>query len=174
VKEDMYWQQRSKENWILKGDVNTNIFNTCANGRRRKARICSLESDQGVITEQKDIEKHVVDFYKNLFGSNMDRGTHLVQDFWDIKEKLEPGDREFLMTPLSKPEVSKAILGMRSNSATGPNGFTITFFNHMWERIKDEIMKMVHDFNRNQLDLKRLNYGVITLVPKIKEANSIK
>jgi hypothetical protein len=33
---------------------------------------------------------------------------------------------------------------------------------------------MVLDFNQNMLDLKRLNYGVITLVPKIKEANTIK
>jgi hypothetical protein len=34
-------------------------------------------------------------------------------------------------------------------------------------------MKMISDFNKNSLDLKRLNYGVITLVPKVKEANNI-
>jgi hypothetical protein len=33
---------------------------------------------------------------------------------------------------------------------------------------------MVRDFNDNKLDLKRLNYGVITLVPKLKDANTIK
>jgi hypothetical protein len=31
---------------------------------------------------------------------------------------------------------------------------------------------MISDFNKNSLDLKRLNYGVITLVPKVKEANN--
>lgn len=35
-------------------------------------------------------------------------------------------------------------------------------------------MEMVNDFYENRLDLKRLNYGVISLIPKIKEANSIK
>jgi hypothetical protein len=35
-------------------------------------------------------------------------------------------------------------------------------------------MKIVHDFNLDNLDLKRLNYGVITLVPKVKVANTIK
>jgi hypothetical protein len=40
--------------------------------------------------------------------------------------------------------------------------------------IKGEIMGMVKDFNSGTLDLKRLNYGVITLVPKVKEANSIR
>ena len=33
---------------------------------------------------------------------------------------------------------------------------------------------MFKDFNKDQLDIKRLNYGVITLVPKLKEANNIK
>jgi hypothetical protein len=35
-------------------------------------------------------------------------------------------------------------------------------------------MKMVQDFNSNALDLRRLNYGVITLVPKVQEANMIR
>jgi hypothetical protein len=34
-------------------------------------------------------------------------------------------------------------------------------------------MKLVHDFNGAKLILKRLNYGVITLVPTIKDANNI-
>jgi hypothetical protein len=35
-------------------------------------------------------------------------------------------------------------------------------------------MGMVEDFNKNKLDPKRLNFGVITLVPKVNEANTIK
>jgi hypothetical protein len=35
-------------------------------------------------------------------------------------------------------------------------------------------MKMVQDFNSNTLDLKILNYGMITLVPKVKEANTVR
>jgi len=33
---------------------------------------------------------------------------------------------------------------------------------------------MFADLYEDQLDLKRLNYGVITLIPKLKEANTIK
>jgi hypothetical protein len=39
--------------------------------------------------------------------------------------------------------------------------------------VKNGMMRMV-DFNRNSLDLKRLNFGVITLVPKVLEASTIK
>jgi hypothetical protein len=33
---------------------------------------------------------------------------------------------------------------------------------------------MFRDFHKGDLDIKRLNYGVITLVPKVQEANTIK
>jgi len=33
---------------------------------------------------------------------------------------------------------------------------------------------MFLDLHNDTLDVKRLNYGVITLVPKLKEANNIK
>jgi hypothetical protein len=40
--------------------------------------------------------------------------------------------------------------------------------------IKGDYMAMIQDFHKEDLDIKRLNYGVITLVPKVKEANNIK
>jgi hypothetical protein len=36
------------------------------------------------------------------------------------------------------------------------------------------MIKMFTDFYNDKLDIKRLNYGVITLVPKLKKANNIK
>jgi hypothetical protein len=36
------------------------------------------------------------------------------------------------------------------------------------------LWKMFQDFWDDHLDIKRLNFGVITLVPKLKEANTIK
>jgi hypothetical protein len=44
----------------------------------------------------------------------------------------------------------------------------------MWICIKESLLGMVQDFNRGTLDLRKLNYGVITLVPKVKEAKTIK
>jgi hypothetical protein len=42
------------------------------------------------------------------------------------------------------------------------------------EVIKDNILAIFKDFHAEQLDIKRMNFGVITLVPKVKEANVIK
>jgi hypothetical protein len=40
--------------------------------------------------------------------------------------------------------------------------------------LKGDLGAMFSDLYEDTLDVKRLNYGVITLVPKLKEANNIK
>jgi hypothetical protein len=83
-------------------------------------------------------------------------------------------DKECLDFPFTEQEVVKAIAGMRTESSPGPNRFSVIFFKKLWEIIKAEIMRMVLDFNKAELDLSRINYGVIILVPKIKEASRIR
>jgi len=63
---------------------------------------------------------------------------------------------------------------MKEDSAPGPDGFAVSFYKEFWETIKDELLSMVNDFYLGKLDIARLNYGVITLIPKIKEANNVK
>jgi hypothetical protein len=172
--EEIYWQQRSCERWLLAGDANTAYFHPCTNMRRRKARICSLEIEQGEITDSLEIQNHIVAFYKNLFGSSLHNGYQLSQDFWSVGERLNAADKEMLDRPFSEKDLELAMQSMRFDTAPGPNGFNVSFLKKMWYLIKKEMWKMVQDFNENKLDLKRLNYGVITLVPKVREANIIK
>jgi hypothetical protein len=63
---------------------------------------------------------------------------------------------------------------MKENSAPGPNGYGIVFFKRFWELVKGDILDMFSDLWEERLDIKRLNYGVVTLVPKLKDAKSIK
>ena len=49
--EEIYWQQRGREKWILKGDANTGFFHLSVKGRRRKKKILSLEDERNVCTD---------------------------------------------------------------------------------------------------------------------------
>jgi hypothetical protein len=42
--EEAFWSQRSREQWLLKGDNNTEFFHRCANGQKRKRSILSLQN----------------------------------------------------------------------------------------------------------------------------------
>jgi hypothetical protein len=71
-------------------------------------------------------------------------------------------------------EIKGVIMEMKENPAPGPNGLCVSFFKKCWDIIKEDVLKMFQDFWHNKLDIKRLNYGVITLVPNTREANTIK
>lgn len=71
-------------------------------------------------------------------------------------------------------EVKSAVFGMKNTSAPGPNGFGASFFKNSWSFLSNDFMALFKDFHNGRLDIRRLNYGVITLVPKLKEATNIK
>jgi hypothetical protein len=54
-------------------------------------------------------------------------GVHRKQEFWTDEEKLDDIDMDLLKSHFCEKEVKLAIDGMRTNSALGPNGFTILF-----------------------------------------------
>jgi mannosylglycoprotein endo-beta-mannosidase len=41
--EELYWQQRGRQQWILEGDANTAFFHAMANGRRRRCSILVMK-----------------------------------------------------------------------------------------------------------------------------------
>lgn len=79
-------------------------------------------------------------------------------------------DRDDMVKSFGEQEIKEVIMEMKENSALGPNGFGVSFFKKFWNTLKDDILSLFRDFHRGDLDIKRLNFGVITLVLKTKEA----
>jgi hypothetical protein len=70
-------------------------------------------------------------------------------------------------------EVWEAIFSMNHNKAPGPDGFSVEFYQQFWETVKDNLMHMFKDLAKGYLALFILNFGTITLIPKVQEANVI-
>lgn len=62
---------------------------------------------------------------------------------------------------------------MVPNRAPGPDNIPVEFYQSCWEVVKDDIMSLFRHFHRGTLDVQRLNYGVITLLPKVSGADKI-
>jgi hypothetical protein len=62
---------------------------------------------------------------------------------------------------------------MDKNKASGPDGIPIEFYQHCWGILKYDVLEMFADFYDGTLDIRRLNYGIITLLPKSKDARKI-
>jgi hypothetical protein len=59
---------------------------------------------------------------------------------------------------------------MKHNSAPSPDGFPAEFFQKIWELIHMDIWNLFKDFYDGNLDNERLNYGMVTLLPKVDNA----
>ena len=62
---------------------------------------------------------------------------------------------------------------MEHNKAPGPDGFLVEFYQVFWNLIKDDLMALFTDFHKEELNLYSLNFGIITLIPKIQKATKI-
>ena len=62
---------------------------------------------------------------------------------------------------------------MKPNKAPGPDNIPIEFLQHCWEIVKGEVMLLFEWFHNNKQDVQHLNYGIITLLPKVVGMNKI-
>uniref|UniRef100_A0A453DAZ8 Reverse transcriptase domain-containing protein n=1 Tax=Aegilops tauschii subsp. strangulata TaxID=200361 RepID=A0A453DAZ8_AEGTS len=62
---------------------------------------------------------------------------------------------------------------MESNRAPGPDNIPAEFYKACWDFVKVDIMRIFEAFHTGTLDVARLDYGVITLIPKMTGAKKI-
>jgi hypothetical protein len=79
-----------------------------------------------------------------------------------------------LLADFTKIEVKEAVMQMKKNKAPGPDGFPAEFYQVFWDTIKEDMMAMFYHLQAGDLPLFRLNFGIITLLPKKEDASRIK
>jgi hypothetical protein len=62
---------------------------------------------------------------------------------------------------------------MEKHKAAGPNKIPIEFYQVYWDIVKNDIMQLFADFHDGKVEICRINYGVITLLPKVADAARI-
>jgi hypothetical protein len=66
----------------------------------------------------------------------------------------------------TEEEVKIAVFGSYADGAPGPDGIPFMFYQKFWEVIKDDLISMFNAWFNDDLDLYRLNFAMITLIPK--------
>jgi hypothetical protein len=164
--EETKWAQRAKVKHVQEGGNNTKYFHMIANGKYRKKKIFQLEQDEGTIVGEDNLKNYITEYYKKLFGeptpNNFTLDGSLISDI----PQLSNEENSLLTADFSVKEVFEAISQMELNKAAGPDGFPAEFYQTFWEVIKDDLMAMFVQFQQGTLPLYKLNFGVITLLPK--------
>jgi hypothetical protein len=150
------------------GDDNTTYFQLHANGRYRKTRIYQLEREEGVIVGDDNLKTYITNYYKGLFGSP--KSNHFTLDGTQIEDipQVPDSENEILSDAFSENETKEEIFQMEHNKELGPDGFPAKFYHHFWGIIKSDLLALFNEFHQRPLPLHCLNFGIITLLKKLK------
>jgi hypothetical protein len=67
-KEDIWWRQRAKEEWLKSGDRNTRFLHACASTRRCWNHVGTIKDENGQNWDTtKDVEAAFERYFSNLF-----------------------------------------------------------------------------------------------------------
>ena len=127
--------------------------------------------ENGIVEGQANLKAYITRFYKELFGEPEVSSFTLEDRIFDIPQVTQT-ENDVLTAPFTEQEV-QAIFDMEHNKAPGPDVFPAEFYQKFWNTIKGDLMQMFHDLYAGDLPLFSLNFGVITLIPKVQEANMI-
>ncbi|KAA3484941.1 reverse transcriptase [Gossypium australe] len=115
-KEDKYWEQRARMNWLKEGDENTKFFYNCASQRRRANRVEELEDEHGQITSDKrKMAEMAKKYFENLFTLGGINNTKYILSGIDVrvpedmnKELTKKFTREKIFSTIKSMEPTKA------------------------------------------------------------------
>lgn len=116
---------------------------------------------------------HATDYYKELFGPAPWNQFSLDPDMWSVDEKLNDADNADLVGEFTEAEVKAALFDMEANRAPELDYIPAEFYQSCWDTVKGDVMRLFYSFHKGTLDVQRLNYGIITLLPKVSGADRI-
>jgi hypothetical protein len=172
--DEEYWRQRSRTQWTLKGDSCTAYFHAIANGRKRKCSIPRLITEAGEVEEPRALMEHIYQFYQGLMGAKgEERVFALGPDLWDADQKISDEENWGVEVAFTAEDLDEVLASMKPDSAPGPDGLPVLFFKRFWGILREPILQLLNDFALGRVDVARLNFGIISLIPKVKGAERI-
>lgn len=147
------------------------LFHLVAKGKKRRLRIQALLHDDQLVHEDAGINQVATSFYKDLFGPSSCPSISLNN--LNMK-KLDEEDRILLSALFPLDEIRKVVFSLKHNNAPSLDGLPVEFYEDFWEIIKLDLWNLFKDFSNGSLTIERLNYGIVTLLPKVTNAVEMK
>jgi len=130
-----------------------------------------LSVNGSVFSEQQVIRDHAAQFYESLFAEPYSWRPRLDDLAFDTLDAVETSSLEL---PFEEREVLEVVKGMNRYKVSGPDGFSLAFFQDCWDVIKTDIMGVFQDFHTHSKFVKSINATFIALIQKKSRASDLK
>ena len=170
-REEIYWKQRSRQDWLKHGDQNTRFFHEKAKQRVARNQIRRLKNEAGVwFEEEEEIAGVLVQHFRDLFKANEYIEMTPVLDAVETKYTTQMSN--MLAENFRREEIEEAIKQMHPTKAPGPDGMCALFYQKYWATIGNDICGEILEILNNGGDIGAINQTHIVLIPKKKTCES--
>ncbi|KAK4274538.1 hypothetical protein QN277_017742 [Acacia crassicarpa] len=163
--EEIKWFQKSRNEWIIKGDRNTRFYHLKSKARRRRNRISMLKNDEGSwIDNEEELKRLVTNYFRNIYCANEQGSVGLV-----TRAKFPAIDRLTLLNISKMPEdeeIRRALFAMGCYKAPGVDGFPPIFYKSNWSTVGAALCSFVKNAFLGKVSLDDANKTLISLIPK--------
>lgn len=169
LKEELYWKQRSREEWLKWGDRNTRWFHKKASMRKQRNSIFGIKDSNGSWKEHpEDVQSVFVNYFTELFSSSNPSYVNIENVVCHIAPSVTPDMNDMLLALYLEEDVKKALFQMFPTKAPGPDGFLALFFQKFLEIINQKLMATCLHILNDGGSVRGLNSTNIALIPKVK------
>ena len=115
--------------------------------QRMRNKINNLHTDSGdTLEEHQDISNELTHHFSHLLSELNHNRLEVISKVTHCIPPLVNNDHNHsLMQPVSLQEVEVVVEQMVDGTSPGPDGFTIEFFHHCWDLLKDEVLEIVEE-----------------------------
>ncbi|KAA3477623.1 reverse transcriptase [Gossypium australe] len=166
-RDEIYWEQRARANWLKAGDKNSAFFHKFASSQQKINAISRLQLDDGgETTDEREIAETATSYFQKLFTSNkVGDLSYLLQG---IKKNILPDKNVALLAAYTEEEVFSALKGMGATKAPGLDGFPAVFFQRYWHIVGKDVTKFCLGILNTDQSFGPLNSTDIVLILKIQ------
>ncbi|KAK4264615.1 hypothetical protein QN277_025768 [Acacia crassicarpa] len=163
--EEIKWFQKSRGEWITKGDRNTKYYHLKAKMRNGRNKIVMLKDDLGNwIDDEEDLKALVINHFKSLY-------CLVTQQYSELTTRacfptINPLILSNLATVPCDEEIRETLFSMGSYKAPGVDGFPPLFYKSNWSTVGSSLCEFVKKAFRREISLSKANETLISLIPK--------
>lgn len=170
-KEEMYWEQRARANWLKLGDKNSTFFQKYASNRKRINTISMLELDEGgEVTEEIKIHEAATSFLLKLFTSIGVRDPSYL--LTGIENNISQDINTFLLSTFIADEYT-TLKGMGPIKTPVPDGFPTLFFQKFWHIVGKDVTTFFLEILIEDKCFGFFNSTDIVLIPKTSNPTNL-
>ncbi|KAA3457378.1 reverse transcriptase [Gossypium australe] len=160
-KDESYWEQRARVNWVRLGDRNTTFFHS----KQWQNCIHKLQDPDGRATEdQQEMAEIVKNYFQSLFkAEEMGHFEHILTG---VDRCISEEDNRCLVRPFIKEEIWEALTNMGATKAPGEDGLPAIFFQKLWHIFGNEVSSFCIQQLNGGMEVTRLNTTHIVLILK--------